>query len=168
MSPRGDSFSLAYSLPFVKNFFRSFSRNFHAPFWAEFFDFLPSSYQTSSVCIAICLPLSRALRYTITPSSICQHLFSSFFDFFILVKKGVKTHKNRLKIKHFCASGCHLRRSTAKAIPVVRTGAIVALISPFFAIMQALWRRYTAMAYQLIVMPTAATGSRYPSVLAVW
>ena len=79
MSPRGDSFSLAYSLPFVKNFFRSFSRNFHAPFWAEFFDFLRCSSQTSSVCIAICLPLSRALRYTITPQPICQHLFSSFF-----------------------------------------------------------------------------------------
>ena len=82
-SPRGDSFSLAYSLPFVKNFFRSFSRNFHAPFWAEFFGFLRCSIHSSSVCVAICLPLSRALGYTITPSPICQHLFSVFSIFFL-------------------------------------------------------------------------------------
>ena len=48
-------------------------------FWAEFFDFLGVSIQTSSVSVAICLPLSRALGYTTTPFPICQHLFSGFF-----------------------------------------------------------------------------------------
>ena len=84
----GDSFSLAHSLPFVKNFFRGFSRIFTLRFWAEFFDFLGRSYQTSSVCVAICLPLSRALGYTTTPLPICQHLFSCFFRFFRILFYG--------------------------------------------------------------------------------
>ena len=62
-SPHANLFSLSRSQAFVKTFFRIFSE--------------------STGFIRFDLALSQALSYYTKPYPICQHLFSSFFDFFI-------------------------------------------------------------------------------------